>query len=174
VVFDESKIVKNLKAPVNNEKPVIQNQVIQPGKAEINPEKKLAPPIKNASFSFDATEPQNVVMVLTKVDPVYSSEARNAFNRFNSQSSITNKIQIVKDTLDSERTLLVFSQFDGADIALKYLDKLKQAAPSQISWLPAQKYSFYIISDSNLQLLKENKDLKSYLDLLNKKYPGKF
>jgi tetratricopeptide (TPR) repeat protein len=174
VVFDESKIVNNVKAPVNNEKPVIQNQVVQPGKAEISSEKKLAPPIKNASFSFDPTEPQNVVMVLTKVDPVYSSEARNAFNRFNSQSGSTNRIQIVKDTLDSERTLLVFSQFEGADIAIKYLDKLKQAAPSQISWLPAQKYSFYIISDSNLQLLKENKDLKSYLDLLNKKYPGKF
>ena len=174
VVFDQSKIVNDVKAPVNNEKPVIQNEVVQPGKAEISPEKKLAPPIKNASFSFDPTEPQNVVMVLTKVDPVYSSEARNAFNRFNSQSGSTNKVQIVKDTLDSERTLLVFSQFEGADIAIKYLDKLKQAAPSQISWLPAQKYSFYIISDSNLQLLKENKDLKSYLDLLNKKYPGKF
>ena len=174
VVFDESKIVNNVKAPANNEKPVIQNQVVQPGKAEISPDKKLAPPIKNASFSFDPTGPQNVVMVLTKVDPVYSSEARNAFNRFNSQSGGTNKIQIVKDTLDSERTLLVFSQFEGADIAIKYLDKIKQAAPSQISWLPAQKYTFYIISDSNLRLLKENKDLKSYLDLLNKKYPGKF
>jgi len=174
VVFDQSKIVNNVKAPVNNEKPVIQNQAIQPGKAEINPTTKLAPPIKNASFSFDPTEPQNVMMVLTKVDPVYSSEAKNAFNRFNAESSATNKIQIIKNTLDSERTLLIFSQFEGADIAMKYLDKLKQAAPSQISWLPAQKYSFYIISDSNLQLLKENKNLKSYIDLLNQKYPGKF
>jgi len=174
VVFDQSKIVNNVKVPVINEKPAIQTQPIQPGKAEINPEKKLAPPIKNASFTFDPTEPQDVMMVLTKVDPVYSSEARNAFNRFNSQSASTNKIQIVKDTLDSDRTLLIFSGFEGADIAIQYLNKLKQAAPSQISWLPAQKYSFYIISDSNLQLLKENKDLKSYIDLLNKKYPGKF
>ncbi len=64
-------------------------------------------------------------MVLTKVDPVYSSEARNAFNRFNSQSYSTNKIQIAKDTLDSERTLLVFSQFADAAEAIKYMDKLK-------------------------------------------------
>jgi hypothetical protein len=167
--------VNNVKAPEeNNEKPVVKNEEIKPGKVEISPEKKRPAAIKNADFTFDALEPQNVIMVLTKVDPVYSSEARNAFNRYNSQSVATNKIVIVKDTLDSERTLLVFSQFDDAVAALKYRDKLKQAAPSQISWLPAQKYSFYIISDSNLELLKENKNLQSYIDLLNKKYPGKF
>jgi hypothetical protein len=80
----------------------------------------------------------------------------------------------LKDTLDSERTILVFSQFVDAQEAMKYMDKLKQAAPSQISWLPAQKYKFYIISDSNLQFLKENKNLQNYIDLLDNKYPGKF
>lgn len=174
VVFDQSKIVNTVKAPENNEKPVVKNEEIKPGKVEISPEKKQPAPIKNAGFTFDALEPQNVLMVLTKVDPVYSSEARNAFNRFNSQSGATNRVAIVKDTLDNDHTLLVFSQFDDAVAALKYLDKLKEAAPSQISWLPAQKYSFYIISDSNLQLLKENKNLQNYIDLLNKKYPGKF
>jgi outer membrane protein assembly factor BamD (BamD/ComL family) len=175
VVFDDSKPVKNLNAPVTQtEKPAVQNQKVVAGKAELSPEKKLPPPVKKAGFTFDPLEAQNVVMVLTKVDPVYSSEARNAFNRFNAQSYATNKIQIVKDTLDSERTLLVFSQFADAVEAIKYLDKLKQAAPTQISWLPAQKYAFYIISDSNLSILKENKDLKNYIDLLNNKYPGKF
>jgi outer membrane protein assembly factor BamD (BamD/ComL family) len=175
VVFDNSKIVNNVKAPaVQNQKPIVQNEIVKPGKAELSPDKKLPPPIKNTVFTFDPNEPQNVLMVLTKVDPVYSSEARNAFNRYNSQSYNTNKITIVKDTLDSERTLLVFSQFDNADAAIKYMDKLKQDAPVQISWLPSQKYSFYIISESNLELLKENKNLQSYLDLLNKKYPAKF
>jgi hypothetical protein len=159
---------------ITAEKPVIENGKVVAGKAELNPDKKLAAPIKKSGFIFDPVEPQNVVMILTKVDPVYSSEARNAFNRFNSQSYTTNKIQIAKDTLDSERTLLVFSQFADAQEAIKYLDKLKQAAPSQVSWLPASKYSFYIISDSNLQVLKENKNLQNYIDLLNNKYPGKF
>ncbi|HZI69520.1 MAG TPA: tetratricopeptide repeat protein [Hanamia sp.] len=175
VVFDDSKPVNKVEAPVTQaEKPKVENQKVVAGKAELNPEKKLAPPVKKAGFEFDPLDSQNVVMVLTKVDPVYSSEARNAFNRFNSQSYATNQIQITKDTLDSERTLLVFSQFQDADEALKYLDKLKQAAPTQISWLPAQKYTFYIISDSNLQLLKENKNLQGYIDLLKNKYPAKF
>ncbi|MGN6194940.1 MAG: tetratricopeptide repeat protein [Ginsengibacter sp.] len=173
VVFDESKKV-NVASTVRNEAPVIKNETIQLQKPVINPEKKLAPPVKNAQFTFNPTDSQNVLMVLTKVDPVYVSEARNAFNRFNSQSAATNQIQVVKDTLDSQRSFLVFSQFIDADEAIKYLDKLKQQAPVQISWLPAQKYAFYIISESNLELLKQNKNLQGYIDLLNKKYPGKF
>jgi outer membrane protein assembly factor BamD (BamD/ComL family) len=175
IVFDDSKPVNNVTAPaITTEKPVAQNEKVVPAKVEIDPNKKLPPPVKKSGFTFDPMEPQNVVMVLTKVDPVYSSEARNAFNRFNSQSYSTNKIEIVKDTLDSDRTLLVFSQFPDAAEAIKYGDKLKQAAPTQVSWLPAQKYAFYIISDSNLEILKENKNLQSYIELLNNKYPGKF
>jgi hypothetical protein len=68
----------------------------------------------------------------------------------------------------------LFSQFPDAAEAIKYRDKLKQAAPTQISWLHAQKYAFYIISESNLEILKENKNLQSYIELLNNKYPGKF
>jgi hypothetical protein len=68
----------------------------------------------------------------------------------------------------------VFSQFIDADEAIKYMDKLRQQAPVQVSWLPSQKYAFYIISESNLELLKQNKNLQGYIDLLNKKYPGKF
>ena len=164
----------NINPTVKNEAPVIKNETIQPQKPVISPEKKLAPPVKNAQFSFNPTDSQNVLMVLTKVDPVYASEARNAFNRFNSQSVATNQIQIVKDTLDSERSFLVFSQFIDADEAIKYMDKLRQQAPIQVSWLPAKKYAFYIISQSNLELLKQNKNLQGYIDLLNKKYPGKF
>src|SRR6185437_4069429 len=175
VVYDDPKIVKNVKPSIiTGQKPLSDSGVIKPGSATLVPEKKLAPPVKNAQFIFDPNQGQNVVMVLTKVDPVYSSEARNAFNRYNAQSMTTNQIIITKDTLDSARTLLVFSQFIDADEAIKYREKIKQAAPSEISWLPAQKYTFYIISDANLELLKENKNLQSYIDLLNKKYPGKF
>lgn len=175
VVFDDAKIINNVKAPVTtNEKPAKTNEVTAQAKVELNPDKKLAPPVRNASFTFDPTEPQYVLMVLTKVDPVYASEARNAFMRYNSQHSYSNHLQIIKDTLDNDRMLLLFSPFDDAAEAIKYRDKLKNDAPLQVSWLPVQKYAFYIISQSNLDILKENKNLQSYIDLLNQKYPGKF
>jgi hypothetical protein len=113
-------------------------------------------------------------MVLDKVDPVYINEARNAFIRYNREKFYALNLQITKDTLDSARTLLVFSEFENADAANKYRDRLKINAPAEISWLPANKYTFYIISAGNLELLKENKNLGSYIELLNKQYPGKF
>jgi tetratricopeptide (TPR) repeat protein len=175
VVYDDAKIINKVQSPnITQQKPIRENGVITPGKANLNPDKKLAPPVKNAQFIFDPNEPQNVMMVLTKVDPVYSSEARNAFNRYNSQNFYSANFKIVKDTLDKDRILLIISPFDNADVALKYRDKLIAAAPSEISWLPAQKYAFFIISDANIELLKENKNLQSYIELLNKKYPGKF
>ncbi|MEO9021385.1 MAG: tetratricopeptide repeat protein [Ginsengibacter sp.] len=174
-VYDDAKIINNVKAPViNNEKPAKPNEITASVKVELNPDKKLAPPVKNAVFTFDPNEPQYVIMVLTKVDPVYASEARNAFVRYNNQHSYSSNFQITKDTLDSDRMLLLFSPFDNASEAIKYRDNLKKDAPLQISWLPAQKYAFYIISAANLQLLKENKNLQSYIDILNQKYPGKF
>jgi hypothetical protein len=111
---------------------------------------------------------------MTKVDPVYVNEARNAFSRYNREKFYSSQLQLIKDTLDNDRNLLIFSQFESADIAMKFIEKIRRDAPSEISWLPANKYSFYIISNDNLELLKENKDLEDYISLLNEKYPGKF
>lgn len=174
VVFDDTKVSKEIAKPkISTEvKPVITP--VKPETATINPEKKLPAAIKNASFTFDASQAQNVIMVLEKVDPVYAGEARNAFVRYNREKFYQLDLKTEKDTLDVNRTLIVFSSFLSGDEAIKYLDKIRKDAVSEVSWLPANKYSFLIISDSNLQLLKENKNLADYIKLLNEKYPGKF
>ena len=174
VVYDDPRIIKNVLPDITVKNPTQNNSVIIPGKAVIDPSKKPPPPVSNGTFTFDPLTPQYVMMVLTKVDPVYSTEAKNAFNRYNKEKFYSQNIEITKDTLDKDRTLLIFTQFETADAAINYMDKLKRNAPVEISWLPAEKYAFYIISNTNLDLLKENKNLKSYIELLNKKYPGKF
>ena len=173
VVFDDTRITKN-NTPPSNQK--IENKVeaVVPQKAVINPEMQLPKAISNATFTFDPNVPQYVVMLLKNVDPVYSSEARNAFIRYSKQKFGSLDLEIIKDTLDKNQTILVFSQFINAESAINFQNKLKKDAPGEVSWLPADKYSFFIISDTNLQLLKDTKKLGNYLDLLNKKYPGKF
>ncbi|HEY8689579.1 MAG TPA: hypothetical protein VIM07_10125, partial [Chitinophagaceae bacterium] len=109
-----------------------------------------------------------------KVDPVYISEARNAFNRYNRENFSSQTIDITKDPFDKDKNFLIFSKFSDANAAIIYADRLKKNAPAEVSWLPANKYSFVIISDANLQVLKANKDLSGYIKLLNTKYPGKF
>jgi hypothetical protein len=69
----------------------------------------------------------------------------------------------------------VITSFDSATSALEYVDKAKKIAPREIiPWLPASKYSFMIIANQNLELLKTNKDMLAYKKFLETNYPGKF
>lgn len=165
-------------------KKIITQPKIEQPKKIITPEKKetvlptpdaVKPqPITNGTFTFNADEPQNVIMILDKVDPVYISEARNAFNRYNREKFAAQPIDITKDVIEKDKSILIFSIFPDAASAIIYADRLKKNAPAEVSWLPANKYSFLIMSDANLQVLKANKDFQSYIKLLNVKYPGKF
>ena len=178
---DEDKMI------VVNDEPTQQKIITQPNKTEhpkpvvpedkkeiVEPQVIKPQPVTNGTFTFVAEEAQNVVMILDKVDPVYISEARNAFNRYNREKFSGQTIEINKDAFDKDRNFLIFSKFPDANAAIIYADRLKKNAPAEVSWLPASKYSFVIISDANLQVLKANKDLAGYIKLLNTKYPGKF
>lgn len=128
----------------------------------------------SGAFKWEQDKPHYVIMILDKVDPVYVGEAKNAFSRYNKEKFAARNISINKDALDQNRTLLVFDVFDKPEDAMTYYENIKKAAPIEISWLPANKYSFLVISGNNLQLLKTNKDISSYKTLLNNLYPGKF
>lgn len=171
---------------VSDEKPAQQNKNIEPVKVapvKVAPTVQgiatrdttgIKPIVITATFSIVPEVKHYVVMLLDKVDYVYTNEARNAFIRYNKGSYLTQNITVTKDTLDAQRALLLFNIFDDAESALKYFDKVKKAAPSEVSWLPANKYSFFIISDNNLQLLKTNKDLDGYRQLLNSVFGNRF
>jgi hypothetical protein len=148
-----------------------QNDIPSQVKIEVQDAKK---PVESGAFRFIAEEPQNVVMILDNVDPVYISEARNAFNRYNREKFSGQNIEIIKDAIDKNRGMLVFRSFSNANNAVAYSEKLKKSASQEISWLPGNKYSFFIISDYNLQVLKLNKDLTGYINFLNNKVPAKF
>ncbi len=145
--------------------------VTQPIKDSV---KKVNPILSNGVFRMIPDSPHVVVMLLDKVDPVYINEARNAFLRFGREISSGTPIEITKEVLDNDRALLLFTPFDNAEAALQYYEKLKRGAPSEISWLPSDKYSFFIITPGNLELLKNNKDLVGYRKLLSTQFPGKF
>ncbi|MBC7535677.1 MAG: tetratricopeptide repeat protein [Ferruginibacter sp.] len=125
-------------------------------------------------YTWRPDKPHYIIMILNKVDPVYINEAKNAFTRYNKENYSSKKLLINKDVLDADRALLVTSSFENAADAIKYFDKVKKAAASEVSWLQASKYSFLVISETNLQLLKTNKDIIVYKILLNNQYPGKF
>ena len=134
----------------------------------------LPPSMVSGGFQWQADKPHYVMMVLEKTDGVYVNEARNAFMRFNRTKFSNRTITINKDALSPEKALLLFTGFSDAQDAFTYFEAVKKAAPAEVSWLPANKYSFLIISEANLQELRKNPDFGAYRKLLNNQYPGKF
>lgn len=166
---------KNDSLIVVNDDPAKPAEIKRVEKNKVIEEKINAPQtITNGTFTFIPEAPQHVVMVLDKVDPVYISEARNAFNRYNREKFSGQTIEIVREGIDKDRNILIFKTFADANAAIAYADKLKKNAPAEVSWLPANKYSFLIISEANLAVLKASKDLSGYIKLLNSRYPGRF
>lgn len=135
---------------------------------------KAPAPLTSGPFVMAVNAPHYVIMILNKVDQVYTNEARNAFIRYNKENYYGQPININKDVLDADNNLLVITSFPDAAAALLYYNKIKKDAVSEISWLPANKYSFLIITEANLQLLKTNKNLQGYKALLNTQFPNRF
>lgn len=113
--------------------------------------------------------------MLNKVDPVFMNEAKNAFFRYNRETYYNKTYTADLYQLDTENRLLLMSFFNDATDALSYVEKTRpKTATEIIPWLKGGKYYFTIITESNLQLLKNSKDLDAYKRFLEQNLPGKF
>jgi hypothetical protein len=70
---------------------------------------------------------------------------------------------------------MLLKNFDNAPDALDYIQKARKLAQVEIiPWLTADKYSFAMITESNLEILKNTKDVPAYTQYLKQLYPGLF
>jgi hypothetical protein len=126
----------------------------------------------NSAFIFSPEKPHSVIIVLDKVDPVYVTETRNAFSRYNLENFYDKSLTINNVALNDSIKLVVINTFENVTAALDYLQKAKAAAPREVvPWLPAGKYTFLVISAPNLDLLMQNKDMQGYRSFLSAAYP---
>lgn len=152
----------------------VQPVVIQP-KPVLDTTTKQPVVTSGLQFTYNANAPHYVVLILNKVDPVFGNEAKNAFNRYNRSTYYNKTYSIDLFQLDAENRLLMIAPFDNAQDAIAYIDKAKPKTPTEIlPWLKGGKYTFLILTDSNFNVLKENKDVEKYKDFLNVHLPGKF
>jgi tetratricopeptide (TPR) repeat protein len=126
-------------------------------------------------YNFTPDAQHYVMIILTKVDPIFSGEAKNAFFRYNRETYYNKLMTAELIDLDTDNRLLLISPFKNAQEAVDYIDKAKPLSPTEIiPWLKGGKYIFSVITDKNLDLLKANKDLENYKKFLSQKLPGKF
>src|SRR3954454_21677626 len=84
-----------------------------------------APAVVVKNFKFVASDPHYVVVLLDKVDPVYASEARNAFNRFNQERYNKDRIEVTGLKLNERFNLVLEGPFADANAALNYIDLVR-------------------------------------------------
>jgi outer membrane protein assembly factor BamD (BamD/ComL family) len=160
--------------PGKTEAPVVKDNKVLGKLDSVSLKAPVAkPPI--AGYTLQMNAPHYVVILLEKVDPVFANETRNAFNRYNKERFSDQNIESSSLSLDDTHKLVLMSPFPDAISAMDYVDKARKAAPLEIiPWLTTDKYSFMIISENNLEALKNNKDLSGYRKFLNGNFPGKF
>jgi outer membrane protein assembly factor BamD (BamD/ComL family) len=177
---DEPSPVVDLN-PVENlvdKKEIKKDSVVsKPANKVANPNVDTLKTISGAvrTYVFNASDPQFVAIMLNKVDPVYANEARNAFNRYNQINLYNQKINVASSKVNDTLNVVLLGPFSDAATAMIYVNKVKpQAAGTIIPWLKPEKYNFTIISQSNLDILNDTKDLQGYKSLIEKVLPGKF
>ncbi|MEO7925008.1 MAG: hypothetical protein ABIR30_15105 [Chitinophagaceae bacterium] len=156
---------------LSNKPPVVINN---PPPVRDTTNKQPLPRI-NSPFTYSPDQPHYVMLILNKVDPVFSNEAKNAFARYNRDTYYNKTFSIDLFQLDPDNRLLLIAPFATAQEAVTYVEKTQPKTASEIiPWLKGGKYSFSILTDSNFDLLKANKDIETYKAFLNQYLPGKF
>lgn len=167
-------------ATVTNAVPFKSGSTIKQTPKEINLPGIATPTIKplvitNNGYSFSPTDSQYVAVILIKVDGIYASEGKNAFNRYNRDNFGSQKISMNASAISSQEQLILMGPFANAGDAMGYLNKTKPLAAGRIvPWLAPEKYSFTIISSSNLKILLANKDLDGYKKFMHGIFPDIF
>jgi hypothetical protein len=153
-------------------KPVVINNPPPPVKDTSSVKPVVKP---NAPFVHSPGEAHYVILVLNKVDPVFSNEAKNAFIRYHRDNYPNKTFSIDLFELDADNRLLLMAPFSNAADAITYIEQTRPRTANEIiPWLKGGKYSFSILTNGNFDLLKANKDIEAYKAFLNQHFPGKF
>jgi hypothetical protein len=146
---------------------------------EVSADKLAAPSSisinSNKGFIYEATDAHFVMVYLNNIDKVFASEAKGAFEEYNRSKIIFRNIPVKIENVQTANPYILIGPFTNAGKAVDYVDVVKPITPTQIiSFIPANKYGYSIISAANLALVQQQNNLADYLQFINNILPGKF
>lgn len=128
----------------------------------------------DTSFIYEPNEPHYATIQLDDVLRVFINTSTDAFSKFNAHS-FKDDIEIYSNKIDDRYSFIYFGPFANAQAAIDYINKIKPyVSKTIIPWLPKSRYRYSIISERNLLLLQENKNVDKYNQFLKKVLPNKF
>jgi Tfp pilus assembly protein PilF len=127
----------------------------------------------DTNFVFDANAPHFVVLLLDKVDKVFFKEIVRDFTVFNRTNYANDSINILPTAINEKYTMVLIGIFGNAAKAVDYIDAAKPQTLKILPWLPLFKYSYSIISNNNLDIIKYNQSVEKYISFIKKIFPKK-
>jgi tetratricopeptide (TPR) repeat protein len=175
--IDDSPLPKAKETKIKTEplqRQVVQAPVIAKTKTDTTAFKAPVIDKKADGYEYNPLEQYGVLLLLKDVDIVYINEAKRALTRYNAERYAGNQLSLRNDKI-GESPYILISVFANAAEALGYVEKTAPIASKEIfPWLPAEKYSFVIISPNNLKKVLEEKVTGPYLQFIRAQIPGKF
>jgi tetratricopeptide (TPR) repeat protein len=179
IVINTTPLVQNNTTPTVTVP--IKNTATKPIATTVPPKAKdtlvtvIKPKTVPAKYIYkgDTANQLYAVIVLNKVDNIFTNEARNAFIVNN--RSYVKSLNVNVTALTADTKMLVIGEFKTTTETLAYLKTVQpKLATEIIPWLAKEKYSIMVISEENFTLLQTSKDISSYNNYINELFPGKF
>lgn len=127
------------------------------------------------AFLHQPADSHAVILVLTRVDVVYRTEARISLNKYNQATRPDAGLNAVAVSITDDVKLVRIAPFDNLASAMEYWKSTRDMAAREIfPWLPTGTYRFLPISLPNLELLLQKQDINAYQAFLHQSMPDEF
>jgi hypothetical protein len=168
-ILEELKNRKQIETYLSNlnlSKEIIDTSALVNTTAISKPNKKdtaAAPIIASLPFTNDSSEQYYIAFATQKVSAAFVKEMQTAFTYLNNEEFIKQKLNVTYVQFNENSYIVWVGPFVNNLDAKTYINKVKPRLSTEIiSFVPSKQYEIYLLSKSNILLIKDEADLKQY------------
>ena len=121
------------------------------------------PIIAALPFTNDSSEQYYIAFATQKVSAAFVKEMQTAFTYLNNDEFIKQKLNVTYVQFNENSYIVWIGPFVNNLDAKTYMNKVKPRLSTEIiSFVPSKQYEIYLLSKSNILLIKDEADLKQY------------
>jgi hypothetical protein len=114
-------------------------------------------------FTNDSSEQYYIAFATQKVSAAFVKEMQTAFTYLNNDEFIKQKLNVTYIQFNENSYIVWIGPFVNNLDAKNYINKVKPRLSTEIiSFVPYKQYEIYLLSKSNILLIKDEADLKQY------------
>ena len=148
--------------PIKNDNPNIKDN---PNVKDTTTNKQIAtiPILEALPFTNDSSEQYYIAFATQKVSATFVKEMQTAFTYLNNDEFIKQKLNVTYIQFNENSYIVWIGPFVNNLDAKTYMNKVKPRLSTEIiSFVPSKQYEIYLLSKSNILLIKDEADLKQY------------